>query len=157
MVLLSRKCDYALLLLCYLHHKTHGASAREIADHFGISRPFVANILKDLCHKGFVVSHRGVRGGYELSPATADATLADVLDSLEDERIRLAECNEPPPGRCCALTETCPIRRPIEMIHRRLREVLQSVKLANLFGLTATMELGTSRCNHPSSPVPSVP
>ena len=47
MALLNRKIDYALLILCYLHHKADGGCAREIAGHFGLSRPFVANILKE--------------------------------------------------------------------------------------------------------------
>ena len=69
MTLLSRKADYALLILSYLHQHEPGATARAIAEQFGLSRPFVANILKELCHKGFVASHRGVKGGYALARA----------------------------------------------------------------------------------------
>ena len=63
MTLLSRKTDYALLILWYLHGHPTGGCARTIAEHFGLSRAFVANILKELCQKGFVGSHRGVNGG----------------------------------------------------------------------------------------------
>src|SRR5207249_7549133 len=66
MALLSRKVDYALLILSYLRHRPEGGCARAIADRFGLSRAFVANILKALCQQGFVVSHRGVKGGYVL-------------------------------------------------------------------------------------------
>ena len=76
MILLNRKMDYALLLLCYLHHKQGGACAREIADHYRLSRPFVANILKELCRKGFVSSQRGVRGGYGAMDGLAARSLA---------------------------------------------------------------------------------
>ena len=54
MALLNRKVDYALLILCDLYQQSTGACARQVADHFGLSRPFVANILKRLCRKGFV-------------------------------------------------------------------------------------------------------
>jgi Rrf2 family protein len=148
MTLLNRKIDYALLILCYLHHKAQEASAREIADHFQISRPFIANILKDLCQKGFVASQRGVKGGYRLVPAKADATLADLLDSLDDERVRLAECNQPEPEKCCSLVETCPIRDPIADVHARLRAVLENVKLAELFAKREPLVIGVSRCAH---------
>jgi Rrf2 family protein len=146
MTLLNRKIDYALLILCYLHHKGSSACAREIADHFHLSRPFVANILKDLCHKGFVASQRGIRGGYLLLATTAEATLADVLDSLGDERLRLAECNQDQPELCCSLADSCPIRGPIDEVHRRMRGVLESVKLAELFRQPEPVVVGVSRC-----------
>src|SRR6185295_180190 len=81
MPLLNRKVDYALLILCYLHHKIEGGCAREIAARFGLSRPFVANILKDLCQQHYVDSHRGVKGGYLLKPDAAERTLADLIDA----------------------------------------------------------------------------
>src|SRR5260370_40747765 len=84
MPLLNRKIDYALLILCYLHHKIEGGCAREIAGQFGISRAFVANILKDLCHQGYVRSQRGVNGGYLLREHTAARTLAGLVEALDD-------------------------------------------------------------------------
>ena len=146
MTLLNRKIDYALLILCYLHHKAAGACAREIALHFRISRPFVANILKDLCRKRFVASQRGVKGGYQLLGTTPDLSLADLVDSLEDEKVRLAECNQERPEDCCTLAETCPIRGPIEEVHTRLRAVLENVKLVEIFRRQSPLEIGVSRC-----------
>jgi Rrf2 family transcriptional regulator, cysteine metabolism repressor len=132
MPLLNRKIDYALLILCYLHHKIEGGCAREIASRFGISRPFVANILKDLCQKGYVRSQRGVNGGYTLREQTAERTLADLIDALDDT-VQLAECNTDKPEDCCSLAAHCPIRVPITEVHNRIREVLESVKLLDLF------------------------
>ena len=81
MTLLSRKADYALLILSYLHTQETG-NAREIAAKFGLSRAFVANILKELGHKGFVTSTRGVKGGYVLQRASATITLAELLEAV---------------------------------------------------------------------------
>ncbi len=102
MFLLNRKVDNALLILCYLHHKAGGGSAREIAGHFHLSRPFVANILKDLCQKGLVTSQRGVNGGYGLRKSTLGISLADLLEALENP-VRLAECNQGRPEECLRL------------------------------------------------------
>lgn len=148
MPLLNRKVDYALLILCYLHHKTEGGCAREIATRFGLSRPFVANILKDLCQRDYVISHRGVKGGYSLTPRSAERTLAELMDALDDT-VQLAECNSVPPDGCCDLLDHCPIRVPIGDVHRRIREVLESVKLADLFQqstLDRPVQLDLSRC-----------
>src|ERR1700724_3554353 len=92
MTLLNRKVDYALLFLSFLAHKVQGGCAREIASKFGLSRAFVANILNELCHKGFVTSHRGVKGGYVHQRAPEAVNLAELMDAL-DESFRFAECN----------------------------------------------------------------
>ena len=133
MPLLSRKVDYALLILSYLHHRPEGASAREVADHFALGRPFVANILKLLCHKGLVVSHRGVKGGYVLRQPAGDIRLADLMDALDDT-LYLAQCNKTEPAELCGLAHLCPVKGAVAEVHRRLRDVLANVTLAELFG-----------------------
>ncbi len=151
MAILNRKVDYALLILCYLHNKSQGGCAREIAGHFGLSRAFVANILKDLCHKGFVLSQRGVKGGYVLRMPAAETSLADLLDALDDS-VRLAECNREHPEECCSLVPVCPIRAPIALVHSKIREVLETVTLAEIFGQPSELQMtqvDCSRCEVP--------
>src|SRR5579883_2190700 len=136
MTLLSRKADYALLILSHLHHSQDGGNARSIAERFGLSRPFVANILKDLCHQGYVTSTRGVKGGYALLRSARDVTLAELLESI-DEGFKLTVCNghtEVPTGADgCSLEHACPMKGPLAEIHRRLMDVLRGVTLAELF------------------------
>ncbi|HJZ55999.1 MAG TPA: Rrf2 family transcriptional regulator [Gemmataceae bacterium] len=134
MTLLSRKADYALLILSFLYQKREGGTARAIAEKFGISRAFVANILKELCHKGFVASHRGVKGGYALARPAHTISLAELLESLEDG-FRLTMCNPAvhAEGGTCTLTEVCTVKGAITEVHRRLIEVLRGVSLAELF------------------------
>jgi Rrf2 family protein len=151
MTILNRKVDYALLILCYLYHRSEGGSAREIAVHFGISRAFVANILKDLCHQWFVTSERGVHGGYRLHETAAERSLAELIDAL-DSPLHLAECNDSPAEECCTLAGICPIRAPIAEVHHRIRAVLATVRLVEIFHApAATVEpqavpLEVSRC-----------
>jgi Rrf2 family protein len=143
MTLLNRKVDYALLILSYLHQRTEGGSAREIADRFELSRAFVANILKLLCGKGFVTSHRGVKGGYVLQRPAEEVTLAQLMEALDDS-FYLAECNKLPSGDSdmCSLTHICPVHNAIGEVHRRIREVLGKVTLAEIFG-QASVEAAT--------------
>jgi Rrf2 family protein len=131
MTLLNRKVDYGLLILSFLYRNPDGGCAREIAGRLGLSRAFVANILKDLCHKGFVASHRGVKGGYvTLRPAEA-ITLAELMDAL-DGSFRLAECIQEIPSDGCALVDICPIKGPVAELHQRIRDVLRATTLAEL-------------------------
>jgi Rrf2 family transcriptional regulator, cysteine metabolism repressor len=132
MPLLSRKADYALLILSYLDQHSEGGSAREVAAQFGLSRAFVANILKVLCHKGFVVSHRGVKGGYVLQRPAEQIRLLDLLDAMDDP-FHLAECNKTEPRDHCSMLSICPLRVPIGELHQRIREVLGLVSLNQLF------------------------
>jgi Rrf2 family protein len=133
MALLNRKVDYALLILSYLRHAQQGGCARAIAGRFGLSRPFIANILKTLCQKGFVASYRGVKGGYVLREEAGGRTLADLMDCLGDT-FHLAECNRDTPDECCVLFASCPVKEAVAAVHRRVRDVLAGVTLAELFG-----------------------
>ena len=134
MTLLSRKADYALLILSYLHRKPAGGTAKAVADRFELSRPFVANILKELCQKGFVASHRGVKGGYTLLRPPATVSLAELLESIE-EGFQLTACSpaESPAADACSHASVCTLKGPIAEVHRRLIGVLRGVTLADLF------------------------
>ncbi len=132
MAMMSRKTDYSLLILLHLHQRPEGGCAREIADRFHLSRAFVANILKELCQKGFVTSHRGVKGGYVLSRAASEITLAEIIEALDDV-FRFAECNQPSIDDGCSLVHLCPLRDPVAEIHQRIREVLNTLTLADVF------------------------
>ena len=131
MTLLSRKADYALLILQYLHANKNG-NAREVAEKFGLSRPFVANILKELGTKGFVTSTRGVKGGYTLARASATITLAELLEAME-EGFKLTVCNDHSPAGACDVEHVCPVKRPMTEIHERLMDVLRAITLADVF------------------------
>src|SRR5438445_9133121 len=148
MTLLSRKADYALLILSFLHRKPLGANARAIAQQFGLSRSFVANILKELCQKGLVASHRGVKGGYVLTRDAHTVTLAELLETVE-EGFRLAVCNPAHHAGdgVCTLESVCTVKGPMAEVHRRLLEVLRGVTLAELFDSPAVG----------ASPLPALP
>lgn len=136
MTLLSRKADYALLILSYLHQNKTGGTARAIAEQFDLSRPFVANILKELCNKGFLTSHRGVKGGYALARDAGTISLAELLEAVE-EGFRLTVCNHTsdahPIEDACSHASTCTVKGPMGEVHARLMGVLRGVTLAELF------------------------
>lgn len=134
MTLLSRKADYALLILSYLHQHKAGGTARAVAEQFGLSRPFVANILKQLCQKKLVASHRGVKGGYALARDVASVSLAELLEAVEED-FRLTVCNttDHVHDATCEHSGTCTVKGPLAEVHGRLVGVLRGVTLAELF------------------------
>ena len=119
--------------MSFLHDRP--GTAKAVADRFGISRSFVANILKELCHHGFVASHRGVNGGYALSRPANTITLAELLETLEDG-VRLTICNHGTRDHNhdeCAIANVCTLKGPIAEVHNKLLEVLRGVTLGELF------------------------
>ncbi len=140
MTLLSRKADYALLILSYLYESETGGTARGIAEKFGISRAFIANILKELCQKGFVDSHRGVKGGYSLARPAESISLAALLEAVE-EGFRLTMCSDEH-EESCSFDSVCTVKGPMAVVHQRIIDVLRDVMLADLFDPTAPKPLG---------------
>ena len=131
----SRKMDYALLVLSHLHGNPDGSSAREISAKFSISRPFLANIMKTLCHHGYLSSHRGVHGGYVLIRKPKDITLADIMQSL-DEPFHLTDCSKDIEKQTCSARTFCPIRTGMSGVHDRIRTILKDVTLAEILDPT---------------------
>ncbi|AMV26046.1 HTH-type transcriptional regulator IscR [Gemmata sp. SH-PL17] len=134
MTLMSRKADYALLILSFLYQRKEGGTARAIAEQFGLSRPFVANILKELCQNGFVASHRGVKGGYALARDAATTSLAELLETVEDG-FQLTVCNHTADAGAdaCSHASSCTVKGPMAEVHQRLMGVLRGVMLTELF------------------------
>lgn len=132
--LLSKKTDYALLILSHLNERPGGGSAREIADRFGLSKAFLANILKELCQKGFLDSHRGVKGGYSLQRSTELISLAELIESMEDG-LKLTTCSSEreQDDHECSVHNMCPIRGPLNEIHEAIFGVLRGITLADVF------------------------
>lgn len=149
--LLSKKTDYALLILSHLSERASGGSAREIADRFGLSKAFLANILKELCQKGFLVSHRGVKGGYALQRPADQINLAELLEAMEDG-LKLTTCSgqEEQDEHDCSVHNLCPIRGPLNEIYRAIFGVLRGVTLADVFhsGNTTTFQPVLSILGH---------
>lgn len=146
MTFLSRKADYALLILYFLSKRISGASSREIAESFKLGRPFLANILKNLCQAGLVISQRGVNGGYTIAKEPGEIRLTEVLDALT-ESFKLNECNHTNTGlgpsgeNHCAVIGMCPIRQGMESLHERILGMLSDVRLSEMFAPAPGLQL----------------
>jgi Rrf2 family protein len=141
MALLSRKIDYALLVLSYLHQCPEGGCARRIAERFGLKHAFTARVLKQLRQQGLVRSQRGIKGGYVLACPAEQIALCDLLDLL-GEPFRLATCNQPASEGGCSLEAVCPVRVAIAELDSRVRDLLRSVSLADLLRPTGAATCG---------------
>ena len=157
---ISRKADYAVLIMCQLALRERGLraeaefasdaalppiSAQEIATDGQLSRALTANIMKLLTRHGLLESLRGVSGGYRLAGEPEDFTLAQILTAVEGP-LALVECashltfDQPPrtaKNQNCALTHCCPSRRAMHVVHQRIARLFGEITLAELIEMDA--------------------
>jgi len=152
MLSLSKKTGYGLIAMTHLATLGEGevASAREIAERYGMPAALVMNILKELAAGGFVQSTRGAHGGYRLAREAEAITLGQLIGVL-DRPIELAEClrDHSVEGEItCKVRGRCPIVDPINRVQRRLIDFLGSVSLSELVrpGVELPEEEGAAAC-----------
>jgi FeS assembly SUF system regulator len=132
MIRLGKLTDYGLVLLSYVatsdEHTLH--TARELAARSRLPLPTVSKLLKVLLQSGFLVSHRGTKGGYSLARNAREISVAEIIAALEGP-IGLTECTTDISG-LCDLESSCPIKRNQQMISQVVRGALQKLTLADL-------------------------
>ena len=158
---ISRKADYAVLIMCQLALREEDLrarsefadaealppiSAQEIATGGQLSRALTANLMKLLTRHGLLESVRGASGGYRLARDPQDITLDRILAAVEGP-LALVECashvtfdeSEPKAtdSENCALTHCCPSRRAMQVVHQRIAHLFHDINLAELIHMSA--------------------
>jgi len=137
MLALTKKTGYGLIAMTHLSRLGAGrvASAREIAERFGVPASLLMNVMKELAAVGYLESVRGARGGYRLAGGLERVSLADLITAVEGP-IRLAECISGAAGEdadgTCHLMHRCPISAPVHRVQRKLSDFLKQVSLAEI-------------------------
>jgi Rrf2 family protein len=139
MLSLTRKAAYGLIAMAHLARQGgQTVSARRIASENHLPVSLVMNVMKRLCAAGYVNSVRGAGGGYTLARRPEDIILGPLLDEIEgpvpDARCRRGDhgLTPRPPGQPCPDADTCPYGDPVHRVHRKLRDFLQNVALADI-------------------------
>src|SRR5690242_21416085 len=85
MLKLTKKADYGLIALRHLAvgGRTGTASAKEIADAYGIPLPLLAKILQKLTKTGLLVSVSGSSGGYKLARRPEKISALEVIHAID--------------------------------------------------------------------------
>ena len=127
MLKLSKKTDYAIILLAHLGEEDAPVSAQEMATHYKLPYPMVANILKQLVSSGLVESSRGKHGGYILVMPADEINLAEII-RVTDSPLNLVECAHD--EAICKVHRCCPTRRPLVALHHKIQQFLEKTTLA---------------------------
>ena len=128
----NKLTDYAVIvMLALLEFPEVSSSAAEVSQRTGIAYPTVSKVLKLLLESNLVVSHRGVRGGYELTRPAEHISLAELVEAIEGGLNVTSCCAEP--GDCIR-TESCGTKNNWQLINRTLLMFFQSISLRDMAG-----------------------
>jgi Rrf2 family protein len=78
---------------------------RTLAGAVDVPESFLAKVLQTLTRGGLMLSRRGPDGGFELVPSSMQATILDVISTI-DGPMQLNACLGE--SGCCDRKETCP-------------------------------------------------
>jgi FeS assembly SUF system regulator len=131
MIRLSKLTDYGLVLMSYVARSGGGLhTARGLAAESSLPLPTVSKVLKTLLQSGFLISHRGINGGYSLARGAQEISVAEIIAALEGP-IALTECSTDISG-LCDFEHGCPIKTNQRIINQVVRGALEKLTLADL-------------------------
>ena len=129
MLKLTKKADYGLIALRHLADAPRGASAKDIAEHYGIPLALLSKILQKLTRNSFLISEQGMHGGYRLARAAEHINALDVIRTI-DGPVLLTQCfTEHTP---CSHSDKCPVREPLRKVHEGILNLLAGITIADL-------------------------
>jgi FeS assembly SUF system regulator len=130
MLKISKLADYATVIMHWLsQHDSKYYSATAIAEQIGVGLPTVSKVLKSLNDAGLVSSLRGAQGGYQLSRAAAEISVADIITAL-DGRPAMTECSQV--DSICQYDARCELRGNWQYLNARIYHLLNSVSLYDM-------------------------
>ena len=123
-------------VICALHlarRTTEGpVTGRDVAARERLPVDYVEQILLRLRRAGIVTSTRGARGGYALAKPAQDISVRDVIAASELTTFDLHCVSHPVEEERCSAAHNCSIRPVWMLLQRRIDDVLEGVRLADL-------------------------
>jgi FeS assembly SUF system regulator len=128
---LNKLTDYGIVLMAHVarspEHTPH--TARSLAKETRVPLPTVGKLLRQLHDAKLLVSHRGMKGGYNLARDAGTISVSDIVLALEGP-IGFTECSVVP--GLCGMERRCAIKSNSQIIGDALRDALDRVMLSDL-------------------------
>jgi len=143
----SSQEEYGLRCLVRLAREGSGASLTipEISDAEGLSKPYVAKLMRILRRSGFVTSVRGQAGGYSLARPAEQIVMGDLLAALGGRLYEPEFCRRHSGSlKNCLNTTDCSIRPVWQTVQLAVDQVLNKMTLKDLLRDEQAMASWTS-------------
>jgi Rrf2 family protein len=120
----SKKAEYSLHAMIYIASigGARTASINEISENMGIPREYLAKVLKHLTDKHYLISSRGITGGYRLAKSADKISFLDILETAQGP-FRINICNS---------KDCCPAYSYWEGLQKYLKTTLSDMNLGKL-------------------------
>ncbi len=130
---ISTKGDYATRALqdLALHYDRGPIPIEKIASRQGLPVRYLEQLLLNLKRSGFLLSKRGVNGGYSLAKAPGQITLGDILRAV-DGPIEPIYCLTQSPREECAYETDCVLRDVWADVNRAVSAIVDRTTLQDL-------------------------
>ncbi len=132
---LSLRGEYALraLVVLGLNYGKSVVRIQTISEQQNVPKRFLEQILNDLKSAGVVESRRGVAGGYRLSKAPDQISLAVVIRHIEGPLAPVNCVSEKFYAKCsCPDEARCGIRSVMKEVRDAIVKILEGVTVAEL-------------------------
>lgn len=127
---ITKFADYSLRILIYLAADESGqATAKKVAESYGISVHHVAKAAQWLVHEGHVTATRGKGGGLSLARAPENISIGEVIRRAE-EGSGLVDCMRGD-GGCCVIAGACGLASILKDAQEAFFAVLDRRSLAD--------------------------
>lgn len=126
--------EYGVICALHLARRTEEGpvTGRDVAARERLPGDYVEQILLRLRRAGIVQSTRGAKGGYALARPAEDITVREIITAAELVTFDLHCETHPLDSERCAQSCDCSIRPVWMMLQKKIDEVLDAVRLADL-------------------------
>ncbi len=130
---ISRKVEYALIVLQHLSHQPQGqlTTVKEVCDKYGAPFEVVAKVMQQLANNKILKSEQGAHGGYLVQCDLSKFSFFELVQIIEGP-VGVVKClhNEQTPN--CELFSNCNIVSPLGFLNERLIQFYRDLTLSEL-------------------------
>jgi Rrf2 family protein len=133
MVRLSKRVEYGLIAIRHIATKHDGdlATAKEIAEAYGIPYELLAKVLQRLSKAGLITAVHGVRGGYALGMRAEEIPVSMIINTIEGSTLSITQCISQGP-ESCGVYSVCTIKSPLTKVQANIERAFSSMTLAEI-------------------------
>jgi Rrf2 family protein len=133
-VRITTLAEYGVICALHLARRVSDGpiTGREIAEVEQLPADYVEQILLRLRRAGIIRSTRGAHGGYALAKDAIDISIRDVIAASETTTFDLHCVSHPVGEERCSSSHNCSIRPVWMLLQRKIDDVLDGVRLADL-------------------------
>jgi Rrf2 family protein len=132
MLKLSKKTEYAIIALMAMINGNDNKlyTSKELSQKHNIPPELLGKVMQSLAKNNLIISHQGVKGGYQITGNLSDINIISVITAVEGP-LQVVDCVSVEACDCNQLS-SCNIKGPMEMIQSELFSFLGNISLKDL-------------------------